>query len=215
MSATNHTSHYSLPQFISSDIPTWLGDINSAFLTTDTQIFNASEAAGTAQADATTAKTASTQNAADIVILQTADTSLQQKITTETTDRKSADTTLQANIDTANSSIATANSNISANTQSIATLQTLTIRDFVSLTVATSAWVADTTFTNFPYKAPIAISTATVNDVPDVQPSQDALDLGILGGKATTAAGYVYIYASEIPSADMTIDRITLRKENA
>ena len=52
MSSTNKTSHYNLPQFIGSDIPTWLGDFNSAMTAIDSGInaaaTSASEAATTA-----------------------------------------------------------------------------------------------------------------------------------------------------------------------
>ena len=56
MSATNHTPNYTLPQFIATDVPTWLVDVNGAFSDIDTAIHNAQEAAGTASTLATTAK---------------------------------------------------------------------------------------------------------------------------------------------------------------
>lgn len=52
MSSTNKTSHYNLPQFIGSDIPTWLGDFNSAMTAIDSGI---NAAATTASGAATTA----------------------------------------------------------------------------------------------------------------------------------------------------------------
>lgn len=52
MSSTNKTEHYSLPQFIGSDIPTWLGDFNSAMTAIDSGI---NAAATTASGAATTA----------------------------------------------------------------------------------------------------------------------------------------------------------------
>ena len=52
MSSTNKTEHYNLPQFIGSDIPTWLGDFNSAMTAIDSGInaaaTSASQAATTA-----------------------------------------------------------------------------------------------------------------------------------------------------------------------
>ena len=48
MSATNHTPNYTLPQFIATDVPTWLVDVNGAFSDIDTAIHNAQEAAGAA-----------------------------------------------------------------------------------------------------------------------------------------------------------------------
>ena len=52
MSSTNKTEHYNLPQFIGSDIPTWLGDFNSAMTAIDSGI---NAAATSASGAATTA----------------------------------------------------------------------------------------------------------------------------------------------------------------
>lgn len=61
MSSTNKTSHYNLPQFIGSDIPTWLGDFNSAMTAIDSGI---NAAATSASGAATKAEQASTDAAA-------------------------------------------------------------------------------------------------------------------------------------------------------
>lgn len=55
MSHTNTTPNYSLPQFITTDKPAWLTDINGAFLALDTAVDNAQDAADAAQNDATQA----------------------------------------------------------------------------------------------------------------------------------------------------------------
>ena len=62
MSHTNSTTNYSLPQFLTSDKPAWLTDINNAFSDIDTAIYAAKSKAdtaytdaGNAQGDATTA----------------------------------------------------------------------------------------------------------------------------------------------------------------
>ena len=62
MSHTNSTTNYGLPQFLTSDKPAWLTDINNAFSDIDTAVYNAQTKAdtaytdaGNAQADATTA----------------------------------------------------------------------------------------------------------------------------------------------------------------
>lgn len=57
MSHTNSTSHYSLPQFVGTDIPTWLGDFNSAMTAIDNGINAAATTAGTASTTATQAST--------------------------------------------------------------------------------------------------------------------------------------------------------------
>ena len=58
MSHTNSTPNYGLPQFITTDKPAWLTDINTAFNAIDTGIDNAADAASSAQSDASDALTA-------------------------------------------------------------------------------------------------------------------------------------------------------------
>lgn len=55
MSHSNSTQNYGLPQFVASDKPAWLTDINSAYADIDTGIHNAQAAADDAQDDATQA----------------------------------------------------------------------------------------------------------------------------------------------------------------
>lgn len=55
MAHTNSTTHYSLPQFITTDKPAWLTDVNNAYTAIDTAIYNAKKAGDDAQADATQA----------------------------------------------------------------------------------------------------------------------------------------------------------------
>ena len=70
MAHTNSTTHYSLPQFVTSDKPAWLTDINGAFSAIDTGIYNAQDKANDAAGDATqalsdAADAQSTANTAD------------------------------------------------------------------------------------------------------------------------------------------------------
>lgn len=58
MSHTNSTTNYSLPQFIGTDKPTWLNDVNGAFSTIDTQMKANADSATSAGTSATTANTA-------------------------------------------------------------------------------------------------------------------------------------------------------------
>lgn len=57
MGATNHTTNYNLPQFVGSDKPTWLGDVNGAMSAIDTQMKSNNTLAGTADTKADTALT--------------------------------------------------------------------------------------------------------------------------------------------------------------
>lgn len=70
MSHTNSTTNYALPQFVTTDKPAWLTDINGAFSTLDTAVKAAKNAGDNAQGDATQALTdaanaASAASAAD------------------------------------------------------------------------------------------------------------------------------------------------------
>lgn len=55
MSHTNTTTNYNLPQFVGTDKPAWLTDINGAFSSIDTAIKGAKDTADTGSASATSA----------------------------------------------------------------------------------------------------------------------------------------------------------------
>ena len=55
MSHTNSTTNYALPQFVTTDKPAWLTDINGAFSDLDTAVKAAKDAGDNAQNDATQA----------------------------------------------------------------------------------------------------------------------------------------------------------------
>lgn len=57
MGATNHTTNYNLPQFVGSDKPTWLGDINGAMSSIDTQMKSNADLGSSANTKADTALT--------------------------------------------------------------------------------------------------------------------------------------------------------------
>lgn len=57
MSATNHTTNYNLPQFVGTDKPTWLTDVNGAMNAIDTQMKLNADSATSASTSATTANT--------------------------------------------------------------------------------------------------------------------------------------------------------------
>ena len=79
-----------------------------------------------------------------------------------------------------------------------------------NVAVATSAWASDTTYTDYPYRASIAIDGCTINHIPEVVFSLADAISGTFSPVAETYAGGVYIYASE--SADITIPTIKLTK---
>ena len=58
MSHTNSTTNYNLPQFVGTDKPTWLNDVNGAFASIDTQMKANADSATSASTTATTASNA-------------------------------------------------------------------------------------------------------------------------------------------------------------
>ena len=79
---------------------------------------------------------------------------------------------------------------------------------FTNKTVATSAWVSDTTYTDFPYRAAVACEGVTAKYYAEVVFSPtDALD-GIFCPLVESYDGGVYLYANEMPSAAVTIPTI-------
>ena len=57
MAHTNQTEHYTLPQFIGSDIPSWLVDVNQAYTAIDSAIYAAKNTADVASNTAGSANT--------------------------------------------------------------------------------------------------------------------------------------------------------------
>lgn len=81
-----------------------------------------------------------------------------------------------------------------------------------SVPVATSAWVSDTTYTDYPYRASIAIDGCTANHIPEITFALADATSGNFAPIAETYDGGVYIYATEVPSEAMTIPTIKLTK---
>lgn len=71
MSSTNKTTHYDLPQWIGTDKPTFLGDLNGAFSTIDTQLYTAVTNAENANNNATSAAGAVSNMQNDVNNLKT------------------------------------------------------------------------------------------------------------------------------------------------
>lgn len=71
MSSTNKTPNYVLPQFIGSDVPSWLNDFNDAMNKIDTAIKAAESTANSASGKADTANASASANAQAIATLTT------------------------------------------------------------------------------------------------------------------------------------------------
>lgn len=104
MSATNSTTNYQLPQFIQTDKPSWLGDVNGAMRDIDTQMkTNADGVAANAANIATLGSTVGT-NTSDISTLNTTVSTLSSTVSTQGSDISS----LQSSVSTLSEPITTA-----------------------------------------------------------------------------------------------------------
>lgn len=81
---------------------------------------------------------------------------------------------------------------------------------FTNTAVATSAWSADATYSSYGYRASVALTGATTAMIPEVIFGIEDASSGIFAPGAETYSGGVYIYASEVPSAAITIPTIIL-----
>lgn len=70
MGHTNQTANYNLPQFVGTDKPSWLGDINDAFAAIDTAIAAAASEASTADGKADALTTTVSGHTTQIGVLQ-------------------------------------------------------------------------------------------------------------------------------------------------
>ena len=82
------------------------------------------------------------------------------------------------------------------------------VLSFTSKNVATSAWVSDTTYTDFPYRAAVACEGVTAKHYAEVTFAPADAMSGEFAPVAASYDGGVYLYASEIPEAALTIPTI-------
>lgn len=81
-----------------------------------------------------------------------------------------------------------------------------------NISVATSAWVSDVTYVDYPFKASIPIDGCTANHIPEVTFALSDATSGNFAPIAETYDGGVYIYAAEVPSEAITVPTIKLTK---
>lgn len=91
--------------------------------------------------------------------------------------------------------------------------KSLLTRHISRVSVAPSSFTlrAGGTPTGYPYRAQIANSQVTYNDVCEVFLSQKSSDLGIISCECDSYNGGIYIYASEKPSENITINQIVVK----
>lgn len=125
--STNKTTNYELPQFIGTDKPTWLGDVNGAMSIIDNAMhINASDIDSLESSVATASATAS-QASQDVSTLTTTVGTLSTSVGSATTTANNAQATATSALNTANTANGKADtnaSNIATNTSAITALQT-------------------------------------------------------------------------------------------
>ncbi len=77
-----------------------------------------------------------------------------------------------------------------------------------NVAVAVADWISDNTFSDYPYRAAITLNGVTSSDYANVFFSAADIEANDLSPYTDTAADTVYIFASEIPSAAITIPLI-------
>ena len=82
------------------------------------------------------------------------------------------------------------------------------VQAFPQQVVAVEAWAADTTQTDYGFRAAIPLEGITEYYTPDVRFSVDDATSGILSPVATSYDGGIYIYASEKPAAEVHIESV-------
>ena len=82
------------------------------------------------------------------------------------------------------------------------------VQAFPQQTVAVEAWAADTTQTDYGFRAAVSLEGITEYYTPDVRFSVDDATSGILSPVATSYDGGIYIYASEKPAAEVHIESV-------
>ena len=86
------------------------------------------------------------------------------------------------------------------------------VKIFSGVSVATSAWVSDSTYAAYPYAASIACPGVTASHVPEVVFGATEAASGNFAPVALSGSGTVKIYAATKPTAAITVQSITCIK---
>ena len=135
-SSTNKTTNYDLPQFVGTDKPTWLGDVNQAMADIDAGMHANATAISTMASDVATARATASQASQDVSALTSTVNTLSGNVQTATTTANNAQQTATSALNTANTANGKADtnaSNIATNTSNIGNLSNLTTTDKTSL----------------------------------------------------------------------------------
>lgn len=86
---------------------------------------------------------------------------------------------------------------------------------FANIAVATSTFVADTTYQDYPYRAALALTGVLSSMIPDVVLSLADATSGNFAPVAACYDGGIYLYAAAVPEAAITIPTIICWRGNA
>lgn len=79
---------------------------------------------------------------------------------------------------------------------------------FTNKSIATSAWLSDSTYTDFPYRAAVPCAGVTAAHFVQVAPAPDDALGGNLAPVCLSYDGGIYLYAKAVPTAAITIPTI-------
>lgn len=137
--STNKTTNYELPQFIGTDKPTWLGDVNGAMSIIDSAMHTNASDIDSLESSVATASATASQASQDVSALTTTVGTLSTSVSSATTTANNAQATATSALNTANTANGKADtnaSNIATNTSDITALQSdilkLNLTDFAS-----------------------------------------------------------------------------------
>ena len=197
MGHTNITPNYSLPQFIDSDKPAWLDDVNQAYSAIDTAL--------KANADAIT------QTAGDIPDVT--------RINEQIAEVKASNSLLQEQVTAVNKNVAlqdakinTAENNAETALDLASGLDARLVRDVQDVTIPFESWVGDSDFATQGYglSATVTIANVSADDTVNIIPDDELHEL--LYYRAKTQNGSIKIYASTKPSASSKLLLVSIRK---
>lgn len=92
------------------------------------------------------------------------------------------------------------------NTTSWKTVVTPSVLIFQNKSIATSAWVSDTAYEDYPYKTNISCSGVDTNYFPEVAFNMVDATSGIFSPIAESGSGIVTIWANEIPDHAVVVN---------
>ena len=92
------------------------------------------------------------------------------------------------------------------NTVAWKTLVTPSVLIFQNKSIATSAWVSDTVYEDYPYKTSISCSGVDANYFPEVAFNMIDATSGIFSPISESGSGIVTIWASEVPDHAVVVN---------